>query len=163
MLQDEPFVRVISKKIQNYFEARRNLTPWRSCRSANRPRSVFWERRKMWHCVIAEVYWHSMGMSPFWEAASRAATREFPNILWNLNFITMFLRALHWSLSWADESIPHHRWYTHICAATWYNSEVTLLCIFTLDARDFTTMLVSPPAFPCSTLQTERYAIYEGK
>jgi hypothetical protein len=41
----------------------------------------------------------SMELKPSREAASCAATQEFPNILWNWRFITAFTRALHWSLS----------------------------------------------------------------
>jgi hypothetical protein len=40
-----------------------------------------------------------MELSPSQEAASCAATQEFPNVLWNQKFITAFTRALHWSLS----------------------------------------------------------------
>jgi hypothetical protein len=51
-----------------------------------------------------------MDLSPSWEAASCAATHKLSNILWNPKFITVFTRALHWSLSWAIpiQSIPFH-------------------------------------------------------
>jgi hypothetical protein len=49
-----------------------------------------------------------MELSPSCEVANCAATQEFPTIIWNRRFITMFTRALHWSLSLARsiESIP---------------------------------------------------------
>jgi hypothetical protein len=66
--------------------------------------------------VIFFIYFHQnyltkinfMELSPFWEAASRAATQELPNILWNPMVKYRFYRALHWSLSWAKsiQSIP---------------------------------------------------------
>jgi hypothetical protein len=43
---------------------------------------------------------NSMEMSPSWAGPSCATTQEFPNILWARKFITVFTRALHWSLSW---------------------------------------------------------------
>jgi hypothetical protein len=51
-----------------------------------------------------------MELSPSWEATNCAATQELPSILWNWRFITMFKRALHWSLLWARsfQSIPPH-------------------------------------------------------
>jgi hypothetical protein len=42
-----------------------------------------------------------MELNPSWEATSCSDTQDFPNILWNPRFITVFTRALHWSLSWA--------------------------------------------------------------
>jgi hypothetical protein len=41
----------------------------------------------------------STELSPSLEAASCAAAKEIPSILWNCSFITAFTRALHWSLS----------------------------------------------------------------
>jgi hypothetical protein len=51
-----------------------------------------------------------MELSPSWEAAGHADTQEFPNVLWNGRFITVFTGALHWSLSWArwiQSILPH--------------------------------------------------------
>jgi hypothetical protein len=41
-----------------------------------------------------------MELSPSWGATNSAATQELPSILWNRRFITVFTRALYWSLSW---------------------------------------------------------------
>jgi hypothetical protein len=51
-----------------------------------------------------------MELSPSWEAANCAATKNFPAFYGTWRFITMFTRALHWSLSWARsiQSIPSH-------------------------------------------------------
>jgi hypothetical protein len=43
-----------------------------------------------------------MELSPSWETANCAATQELPSNLWNLKVITMFTRALYWSLPWAS-------------------------------------------------------------
>jgi hypothetical protein len=53
---------------------------------------------------------NSTHLSPSWEAASRSATQEFPTFYGTRMFITVFTRALHWSLSWARsiQSIPPH-------------------------------------------------------
>jgi hypothetical protein len=50
-----------------------------------------------------------------WEAASSVATQEFPDIRGGRRFITVFARALHWSLSLANwiQSITIH------CIAAW--------------------------------------------
>jgi hypothetical protein len=47
-------------------------------------------------------------MGPSREAASCAATKNFPAFYGSRRFITVFTRALHWSLSWARwiQSIP---------------------------------------------------------
>jgi hypothetical protein len=45
-----------------------------------------------------------------WEATSHSATREFLNFFGTQRFITMFTRALHWSLScdrWIQSMPPH--------------------------------------------------------
>jgi hypothetical protein len=49
-------------------------------------------------------------LSLSWEAANCAATQELPSILWKPRFITVFTRALQWSLSWArsTQSTPSH-------------------------------------------------------
>jgi hypothetical protein len=51
-----------------------------------------------------------MELSPSWEAACCAATQEFRNIFGTRRFITVFTRALHWSLPWARsiQSMPPH-------------------------------------------------------
>jgi hypothetical protein len=51
-----------------------------------------------------------MELSP-WEAASSVAIGEFPNCYRTRRFITVFTRAIHWSLFWArsNQSIPYHR------------------------------------------------------
>jgi hypothetical protein len=51
-----------------------------------------------------------MELSPSWEAANCETTQEFPNIYGTQRLITVFTRALHWSLSWASsiQSIPPH-------------------------------------------------------
>jgi hypothetical protein len=45
-----------------------------------------------------------------WESSCRSVTQEFPDILWNPRFISMFKRARHLSLSWIRliESITPH-------------------------------------------------------
>jgi hypothetical protein len=51
-----------------------------------------------------------MELSTSWEAASCALSENFPALYGTLKFITVFTRALHWSLSWARsiQSIPYH-------------------------------------------------------
>jgi hypothetical protein len=51
-----------------------------------------------------------MELSPSGGAANSAATQEFPSIYGTRRFITLFTRALHWSLSWvrAIQYIPSH-------------------------------------------------------
>jgi hypothetical protein len=51
-----------------------------------------------------------MELSPSREAANCAGTQKLPSILSNRRFITVFTRALHWSLSWARsiQSILSH-------------------------------------------------------
>jgi hypothetical protein len=51
-----------------------------------------------------------MEPNPSWEAASRSATEEFFNILWNQKLITVFTKTRHWSLSWTrwiQSILPH--------------------------------------------------------
>jgi hypothetical protein len=43
-----------------------------------------------------------MEQGPSWEAGNCAATQELPSIYGIRRFITVFTRALHWSLSWAQ-------------------------------------------------------------
>jgi hypothetical protein len=52
----------------------------------------------------------SMEPSPTWEAASSWATQEFRNILWTPKFYYVFIKAVHWSLSWPRliQPIPPH-------------------------------------------------------
>jgi hypothetical protein len=59
------------------------------------------------------VFWHitnSVKLSPSWEATSRSATQEFPNIFCTQKFNTVYARAIHWSPSWVKtiHSIPPH-------------------------------------------------------
>jgi hypothetical protein len=51
-----------------------------------------------------------MELSPSWEASNCAATQDVPKIYVTRRFITVFTRALHWSISWARsiQSIPAH-------------------------------------------------------
>jgi hypothetical protein len=51
-----------------------------------------------------------MELSPSWEAASCTSLKNFPIFYGTQKFITVFTRALHWSLSWARSihSIPPH-------------------------------------------------------
>jgi hypothetical protein len=51
-----------------------------------------------------------MELSPSSEVNSCTATREFPTSYGTRKFITMFTRALNWSLSWGRsiQSIPRH-------------------------------------------------------
>jgi hypothetical protein len=51
-----------------------------------------------------------MELSPSGGATNSAGTQEFPSIYGTRRFITVFTRALHWSLSWARsiQSIPSH-------------------------------------------------------
>jgi hypothetical protein len=52
-----------------------------------------------------------LDLSPSWGAASCAAKlKNFPEFYGTRRFITVFTRALHWSLSWARsiQSIPSH-------------------------------------------------------
>jgi hypothetical protein len=51
-----------------------------------------------------------MELSPSWEAANCAASKNFPAFYGTQRFITVFTRALHWSLSWARsiQFIPSH-------------------------------------------------------
>jgi hypothetical protein len=61
------------------------------------------------HVTTSHSLTHSlMELSPSWEAANCAATQELPSIYQTRRFITVFTRALHWSLSWARsiQSIP---------------------------------------------------------
>jgi hypothetical protein len=62
-----------------------------------------------YHCL--QVIDNSMELSP-WEAVSHAThlLKNFPTFYGIRRFITIFTRALHWSLSWARsiQSIPSH-------------------------------------------------------
>jgi hypothetical protein len=51
-----------------------------------------------------------MQMSPSWETASCVATQELPAFYGTWSLVTVFTRALHWSLSWARliQSIQPH-------------------------------------------------------
>jgi hypothetical protein len=51
-----------------------------------------------------------MEPSPSWEAANCAGAQELHSILWNPRFVTVFARALHWSLasSRSVQSIPSY-------------------------------------------------------
>jgi len=42
-----------------------------------------------------------MEQSPSWQVNSHSAGPEIHRLLWNRRFITLFTRALYWSLSWA--------------------------------------------------------------
>jgi hypothetical protein len=49
-------------------------------------------------------------LRPSWEAVSHAAINNFPAFYGTRRFITVFTRALHWSLSWASSiqsTLPH--------------------------------------------------------
>jgi hypothetical protein len=58
---------------------------------------------------IASRITNSKELTP-WNAASHTGTQEFAKMLWNPKCITVFTRALHWSLSWARliKFIPRH-------------------------------------------------------
>jgi hypothetical protein len=43
---------------------------------------------------------NAMELSPSWEASSHSDSQEFPNILWNMKFITMCMRVSHLILFW---------------------------------------------------------------
>jgi hypothetical protein len=51
-----------------------------------------------------------MELSPSWEAVNCAVTQELPSIFGTRRLITVFTRALHWSILWARpiQSISSH-------------------------------------------------------
>jgi hypothetical protein len=51
--------------------------------------------------VETNTYHSLMELSPPWEAANVQPLKKFPAFYGTRRFITVFTRALHWSLSWA--------------------------------------------------------------
>jgi hypothetical protein len=52
-----------------------------------------------------------MEPTPSWEATSLSAIHEYPNIFGTRKYITLFIRAFHWFISWARsvQIIPSYR------------------------------------------------------
>jgi hypothetical protein len=72
--------------------------------------SVRWKYGLEWWELIHSLTHSLMELSPSWEATNCAATQELPAFYGTQMFITVFTRALHWSLSWAIsiQSTPSH-------------------------------------------------------
>jgi hypothetical protein len=91
---------------------------------------------------------NSMELSPSWEAASRTANQEFPNIYGTRRFITVFTNALHWSLSWARwiQSISLHP--TSLRSSLILSSHLHIIIAgsFPMRALDFSIDLIHPAA-----------------